>query len=86
MLLWRFFCGCLGFLLFSHSSFPTYAVGLLFWIIFDINRVANGEYFDMCGYFGSGPNWLQARLPVWPNRSSQAPAKQEQWRIMISIL
>ena len=42
-LLWQFFCWYLGFLLFHHSSFPRGVVGLLSWIIFDINMVGGQE-------------------------------------------
>jgi len=53
------------FAIFAHRSFPINAVGLLFWIIFDINGVGNRQYFDMGGYFGGGSNWLQPRPPVF---------------------
>ena len=42
-LLWQSSCWCLGFWLFAHGSFLTSAVGLLFGIIFDINRVGGQE-------------------------------------------
>lgn len=43
MLLLRFFYWCVNFRLFPHSSFRASVVGLLPWIIFDINRVGEQE-------------------------------------------
>jgi len=63
--LWQFFYLFLSLWLFARRSFPINAVGLLFWIIFDINGVGNRQYFDMGGYFGGGSNWLQPRPPVF---------------------
>jgi len=44
-LLWQSSCWCLGFWLFAHGSFPTSAVGLLFGIVFDINKAGGQAVF-----------------------------------------
>ncbi len=44
-LLWPFSCQYLGFWLYAHRSFPKGGVGLLSWMISDINRVGGQEVF-----------------------------------------
>ena len=39
----RFFCWCVNFQLFVRRSSPIDVVGLLFWIVFDVNRAGGQE-------------------------------------------